>query len=60
MRRSSSARNADGLLLTDALAKSGYGDHPRTVLDRDRYIGYLEAHIEQGPYLEELGLKIES
>ena len=52
------ARNADGLLLTDALAKSGYGDHPRTVLDRDRYIGYLEAHIEQGPYLEELGLKI--
>ena len=52
------ATNADGELLTDALARSGYDARPRTHLERDRYLGYLEAHIEQGPYLEELGLKI--
>jgi N-carbamoyl-L-amino-acid hydrolase len=31
---------------------------PRERLPVDRYIGYLEAHIEQGPYLEEAGFEI--
>ena len=30
----------------------------RAKLDLERYIGFLEAHIEQGPHLENDGLKI--
>ena len=47
------ARNADGILLSEALAEAGLSDVPRMSLARDRYVGYIEAHIEQGPYLEE-------
>jgi beta-ureidopropionase / N-carbamoyl-L-amino-acid hydrolase len=52
------ARNADGLSLTQALADAGLADTPRATLDLGRYVGYLEAHIEQGPYLEEQGNQI--
>ncbi len=52
------ARNADGVMLTDAIAAAGLADVPRARLAPDRYRGYLEAHIEQGPYLEEDGLAI--
>ena len=51
------ARNAEGVSLRDALGAAGLADVPRETLDRDRYVGYLEAHIEQGPYLEELALE---
>ena len=47
------ACNADGMLLSEALAEAGLSDVPRMSLARDRYVGYIEAHIEQGPYLEE-------
>jgi N-carbamoyl-L-amino-acid hydrolase len=41
------------MLLSQALAEAGLSDVPRMSLARDRYVGYIEAHIEQGPYLEE-------
>ena len=31
---------------------------PRLHLARERYVGFIEAHIEQGPHLEDAGLKI--
>lgn len=42
----------DGQRLTDALSQSGLAERPVATLDSARYTGYLEAHIEQGPYLE--------
>ena len=41
-----------------ALATVGLAGRPRLRAVRDRYIGYLEAHIEQGETLESGGLKI--
>ena len=52
------ARNADGVTLREAIAAAGLAQVPRDRLPADRYIGYLEAHIEQGPYLEEARLDI--
>ncbi len=42
----------------DLLRQAGLGDTPRAVLDPQRYLGYLEAHIEQGPFLEQASYKI--
>ena len=36
----------------DALSDNGLSDVPRVILDADRYVGMFEAHIEQGPSLE--------
>ena len=44
--------NQDGHLLTDALTAAGLDGVPVVRMDPDRYLGYLEAHIEQGPQLE--------
>ena len=52
------AKNADGVLLSDALRAADLRDLARARLQPGRYLGYLEAHIEQGPYLEESGLAI--
>lgn len=52
------ARNAEGVTLRDALAAAGLSEVPRERLPAGRYAGYLEAHIEQGPYLEEAGRQI--
>jgi beta-ureidopropionase / N-carbamoyl-L-amino-acid hydrolase len=47
------ARNAStGVALREALAQAGYDGRPRFVLDPSRYIGFFEAHIEQGRVLE--------
>ncbi len=47
------ARNRDdGTPLGDALARAGLAGRERLVVDEGRYLGYLEAHIEQGGYLE--------
>ncbi len=51
------ARNPDGLSLLDALRNAGL-DGVGTAVDQARYIGYLEAHIEQGPHLEASGDRI--
>ena len=47
-----------GVRLTEALREAGFSGRPREQLDAERYAGYLEAHIEQGPYLEEEGKRI--
>lgn len=52
------AKNADGQSLGAAIEAAGLAGRPRVSLDRARHFGYLEAHIEQGPYLEEEGNRI--
>lgn len=52
------ARNAEGVSLRDALAAAGLADIPRERMPSNRYVGYLEAHIEQGPYLDEANFAI--
>jgi N-carbamoyl-L-amino-acid hydrolase len=47
--------NDDGEAVSEAIARVGLADVGRVTVDLDRHIGYLEAHIEQGPYLEEAG-----
>ena len=42
-----------GVRLTEALREAGLEGRPRERFEPGRYAGYLEAHIEQGPYLEE-------
>ena len=47
------ARNrTDGTPLREALARVGLAATPRTLIDRERYVGMFEAHIEQGSSLE--------
>jgi len=53
-----SGKNRDGIPLRAALAEAGLAGRPRDQLDPARYVGYLEAHIEQGDWLESRGLKI--
>lgn len=53
-----SAVDTDGVRLCDALTNAGLAERPRARLEDGRYLGYLEAHIEQGLYLEEWGKKI--
>ncbi len=51
------ASNADGLALTDALARAGL-DGTGARYEPDRHVGYLEAHIEQGGTLEAAGNRL--
>ena len=52
------ATNAAGQRLSDAMSTAGLTGVPPVRLDPQRYVGYLEAHIEQGPYLEEQGNRV--
>jgi N-carbamoyl-L-amino-acid hydrolase len=52
------AVDSSGLTLTAALRDAGLAGAPRLRLERERYAGFIEAHIEQGPHLEEAGLRI--
>ena len=47
-----------GQPLRDALAKHGLSGLPRRQMERDRYLCFLEAHIEQGGWLEANDLTI--
>ena len=47
-----------GLTLGDALREAGLEGVAPQRLDLERHIAYLEAHIEQGPYLEDEGNRI--
>jgi N-carbamoyl-L-amino-acid hydrolase len=47
-----------GKPLRTALAEAGYGGRPRRQVEPDRYLGYLEAHIEQGDTLELEGRRL--
>ncbi len=47
------ATGPGGARLGDVLREAGFEGRPWTRFEPGRYAGYLEAHIEQGPYLEE-------
>ncbi len=51
-------QRTDGTPLRAALAAAGVAGRPRAVLPPGRYLGYAEAHIEQGDRLESEGLRI--
>jgi N-carbamoyl-L-amino-acid hydrolase len=51
-------RNAEGESVAEAIERVGLTGVPFARFDPERHIGYLEAHIEQGPYLEERGIRI--
>ena len=48
----------DGTPLREALKRAGFADRQRERVDPERYVGYLEAHIEQGDTLDTSGLRI--
>jgi len=52
------ARDKDGVMLSDAIEAAGLTNRPYFKAEPKRHIGFLEAHIEQGPILEDEGLKI--
>jgi beta-ureidopropionase / N-carbamoyl-L-amino-acid hydrolase len=52
------ATSRDGTPLRQALAAAGYAGRPCERVDPSRYVGYLEAHIEQGATLERAGQRI--
>lgn len=52
------SRTIQGGSLAELLQQAGLRNIPRSILDPQRCLGYLEAHIEQGPYLEQSGYKI--
>jgi N-carbamoyl-L-amino-acid hydrolase len=53
------ARNRyHGKPLREALAEAGLAGQPRLTLDKGRYRGFLELHIEQGTQLEGAGLRL--
>jgi beta-ureidopropionase / N-carbamoyl-L-amino-acid hydrolase len=51
-------RRGDGVSLRAALDQAGLGGKKRVQADPSRYLGYLEAHIEQGAELELTGDRI--
>jgi beta-ureidopropionase / N-carbamoyl-L-amino-acid hydrolase len=52
------AESREGTTLRQALADAGFAGRPRATVDSSRYVGYLEAHIEQGDRLDSSGLRI--
>lgn len=53
------AVNVDhGLPLRDSLRAAGLAGIPRSFVQTERYVGYLEAHIEQGDALEASGKRV--
>jgi len=52
------ATDSRGTALAEALREAGLAGVPRLRLDPDRYAGFIEPHIEQGPHLEDAGRRI--
>jgi N-carbamoyl-L-amino-acid hydrolase len=52
------AMDKDGVRMQDAIHAVGLAGVPRVKLSRERYAGFVEAHIEQGPTLEEAAKRI--
>lgn len=50
--------NPDGETLAQALERAGFAGTPPARLDAGRHAAFLEAHIEQGPRLEQAGRRI--
>ena len=53
-------KDADGVTMRDAMLHAGLcpDDIPKLKRDASRYLGFVEAHIEQGPVLDEMGLPL--
>jgi N-carbamoyl-L-amino-acid hydrolase len=51
-------RAVDGESVAEAIGRVGLAGRPHARFEPDRHIGYLEAHIEQGPHLEAAGHRI--
>ena len=52
------AVDKDGIRMEDAVRAAGLADAPRLRVSPARYAGFIEAHIEQGPTLEDTGNRI--
>ena len=52
------AVDSGGVTLTDALREAGLTGVSRLHVSSERYAGFIEAHIEQGPHLEDSGRRI--
>ncbi|MEP6609447.1 MAG: hydantoinase/carbamoylase family amidase [Burkholderiaceae bacterium] len=52
------AADSHGIRLADALHAAGLENVPRLRLSHQRYAGFIEAHIEQGPHLDDAGRQI--
>lgn len=52
------ATDAHGTALAEALRDAWLAGVPRLRLEPDRYAGFLEPHIEQGPHLDDAGLRV--
>ena len=50
--------NAEGETVAEAIERVGLTGTPRQRLDLGRHVAYLEPHIEQGPHLEDAGLRV--
>ncbi|QHJ01470.1 2-oxo-4-hydroxy-4-carboxy-5-ureidoimidazoline decarboxylase [Xylophilus rhododendri] len=53
-------QDADGIPMRQAMAEAGlrFEDIPALQRDPERYLGFVEVHIEQGPVLNELNLPL--
>jgi beta-ureidopropionase / N-carbamoyl-L-amino-acid hydrolase len=53
-------KDADGIPMRQAMEHAGLciADIPKLARDADRYLGFVEVHIEQGPVLNELNLPL--
>src|SRR5215470_15631230 len=52
------ARNREGHPMSEAIRAAGLADQPLARMEADRYVAYLEPHIEQGGRLEVAGKRI--
>ena len=52
------AVDKDGIRMEDAVRAAGLAGVPRLHVSPERYAGFIEAHIEQGPTLEDTGNRI--
>ena len=52
------AVDKDGVSLAEAVKQAGLAGAPRLRISRERYAGFVEAHIEQGPTLEDTSNRI--
>jgi N-carbamoyl-L-amino-acid hydrolase len=52
------AVNTDGETVRAALERTGLAGRPAARFEPGRHVGYVEAHIEQGPHLEDTGMRI--
>lgn len=48
----------DGTPMREGLERAGYAGRPRVIVEPERYVGFYEAHIEQGATLEAEKLRI--